>query len=45
MFAKGKLDKDYLESGGWQARAGGKILRQGENRVKEYVENNTIVFR
>ena len=43
-FAKGKLDKEYIENGGWQARAGGKILRQGENRVQEYVENNSLNF-
>lgn len=44
LFAKGRVDKDYIENGGWQARAGGKILRQGENRVQEHVENNSIVF-
>lgn len=44
VFAKGKLDKKYIEDGGWQARAGGKILRQGENRVQEAVENNAITF-
>lgn len=44
QFAKGKLDKDYIEDGGWQARAGGRILRQGENRVKEHVESNALTF-
>lgn len=44
VFAKGKLDKKYIEDGGWQARAGGKILRQGENRVQEAMENNAITF-
>lgn len=43
-FAKGKLDKDYIENGGWQARAGGKILRQGENRVQEHVDNDALSF-
>ena len=43
-FAKGKLDKDYIENGGWQARAGGKILRQGGNRVQEHIENDTLIF-
>lgn len=44
LLAKGRLDKEYIENGGWQARAGGKILRQGENRVKEHVENNSLIF-
>lgn len=43
-FAKGKLDKDYIENGGWQARAGGKILRQGENRVQEHIESDELIF-
>lgn len=42
--AKGKLDKKYIEDGGWQARAGGRILSQGENRVQETIEDNTITF-
>ena len=44
VYAKGKLDKKYIEDGGWQARAGGKILKQGENRVHETIEDNSIVF-
>ena len=44
LYAKGHVDKEYIENGGWQARAGGKILKQGENRVQEHVENNSIVF-
>ena len=42
VHAKGKLDKKYVEDGGWQARAGGKILRQGENRVQELIEDNKL---
>ena len=45
IFAKGKLDKKYIENGGWQARTGGKILPQGENRVTEVIENNSITFK
>ena len=44
VYAKGKLDKKYIEDGGWQARAGGRILQQGENRVKEYVDNDRMTF-
>ena len=44
VYAKGKLDKRYIEDGGWQARAGGRILQQGENRVKEYVDNDRMTF-
>lgn len=44
LFAKGKLDKKYIEDGGWQARVGGKILRQGENRVREEIANDSIIF-
>lgn len=44
VHTKGKLDKQYIENGGWQARAGGRILQQGENRVHEYVEGNKIEF-
>lgn len=43
-YAKGRLDRAYIEDGGWQARAGGRILRQGENRVQEHVENNALNF-
>ena len=45
-YAKGKLDRSYIEDGGWQARTGGKILKQGENRVGEYIDtdNDTLVF-
>lgn len=42
--AKGKLDKKYVEDGGWQARVGGKILQQGENRVSEFTEDNKLIF-
>lgn len=35
LHAKGKLDKKYIEDGGWQARVGGSILDRGENRVVE----------
>lgn len=45
LFAKGKIDKKYIEDGGWQARAGGKILKQGENRVSEEITATSIVFR
>lgn len=44
VYAKGKLDKQYIEDGGWQARAGGRILQQGENRVKEHVDNDRMIF-
>ena len=44
IYAKGKLDKDYIEEGGWQARVGGRIFPQGENRVREYVENDRMTF-
>ena len=44
VHAKGKLDKSYIEEGGWQARVGGRILEQGENRVTENIEGNTITF-
>lgn len=35
---------DYIESGGWRARLGGKGLAKGGNRVKEKIENNHITF-
>lgn len=44
IYAKGKLDKQYIEDGGWQARAGGRILQQGENRIKEEFLDNGIRF-
>jgi len=44
IFAKGNLDKAYIENGGWQARAGGRILKRGENRVQEHVENDRLTF-
>ena len=44
IYAKGKLDKKYIEDGGWQARAGGRILRQGENRTQEKIENDKLIF-
>lgn len=42
--AKGRLDKKYIEDGGWQARVGGSILNQGENRVTERTEGDRIYF-
>ena len=42
VYAKGKLDKKYVEDGGWQARAGGKILKHGENRTKDHIENDKL---
>lgn len=42
--AKGTLDKRYIEDGGWKARAGGKILPNGENRVTESISNGSISF-
>lgn len=45
MYAKGRLDKNYVENGGWQARTGGKILRQGETRVEEHAENNALILK
>ena len=42
--AKGKLDKKYIEEGGWQARVGGSILNQGENRVSEKIDGDNIHF-
>lgn len=45
VHAKGELDKTYIEEGGWQARTGGRILKQGENRVSERIEDNTISFK
>lgn len=44
VYAKGKLDKKYVEDGRWQARVGGKILRQGENRVQESIEDNSMTI-
>lgn len=44
LNAKGRLDKKYIEDGGWQARVGGTILKQGENRVSEIIKNNSITF-
>ena len=44
IYAKGKLDKKYIEDGGWQSRVGGKILKQGETRVSESIEDNEITF-
>ncbi len=39
-----KEAKKYIESGGWHARVGGKGLPNGGNRVKERIENNSIIF-
>ena len=36
--------KKYVEAGGWKARVGGKGLINGGNRVKEKIENDSIVF-
>lgn len=36
--------RKYIESGGWHARVGGKGLPNGGNRVKERIDNNTIMF-
>lgn len=44
FFAKSKLDKKYIEDGGWKARTGGRILPQGQNRVCEQVSHNTMLF-
>lgn len=44
MYAKGKLDKKYVEDGGWQIRAGGKILKQGENRIVETIEDDKLII-
>lgn len=43
-YAKGRLDRQYIEDGKWQSRVGGRILKQGENRVNEYVENDRLIF-
>ena len=40
--AKGRLDKKYIEDGGWKARTGGRILPQGETRVFETINNDCI---
>ena len=42
LYAKGRLDKKYIEDGGWQSRAGGRILKQGENRVQEQIDENVL---
>ncbi|MGM9602016.1 MAG: phosphoadenosine phosphosulfate reductase family protein [Faecousia sp.] len=44
LHAKGKLDKKYIEDGGWQARVGGSILDRGENRVVEKIDDDHIHF-
>ncbi len=44
VFAKSKLDKKYIEDGGWKARTGGRILPQGQNKVVEKTSNNTLQF-
>ena len=36
--------KKYVEAGGWKARVGGKGLINGGNRVKEKIENDSIIF-
>lgn len=42
VHAKGRLDKKYIEDGGWQARVGGSILKKGENRVEEKFEGDSM---
>lgn len=45
--AMAKTEKEahkYVENGGWKARLGGKGLKNGGNRVKVQIENNTISF-
>lgn len=44
VFAKSKLDKKYIEDGGWKARTGGRILPQGQNKVSEWSSNNKLFF-
>ena len=44
VYAKGRLDKKYIEDGGWQSRVGGKILKQGENRVQEEIDGEKLIF-
>lgn len=36
--------KKYIERGGWKARLGGKGLPNGGNRIKEIVENNSLIL-
>lgn len=36
--------KKYIERGGWKARLGGKGLPNGGNRIKEFVENNSLML-
>ena len=43
LKAKGKLDKSYVEGGGWKVRAGGNILPNGENRVSVSINNNRLI--
>lgn len=42
LKAKGKLDRSYVEGGGWKVRAGGNILPNGENRVSVSINNNRL---
>ena len=44
FFAKKKIDKKYIEDGGWKARTGGRILPQGQNRITERIANNSLIF-
>lgn len=44
VFAKSKLDKKYIEDGGWKARTGGRILPQGKNKVLEKTTKDTLIF-
>jgi phosphoadenosine phosphosulfate reductase len=39
-----KEQKTYIESGGWKARVGGRFLANGENRITETVEDDTLIF-
>ena len=44
LYTKKKLDKKYVEDGGWKARAGGTILQQGENRINESIKDDCLSF-
>jgi phosphoadenosine phosphosulfate reductase len=43
--AKQAEARKYVENGGWKARVGGKGLENGGNRIKEMIENNSLVIR
>lgn len=44
LHSKGKLDRKYIEEGGWQARVGGAILNHGSNRVTVKVEDDRLII-